>query len=371
MASGLFGALSALGNFGNQLATADDSVAAQRAAKATAEQGRVDRETAAAEKRREFDLKNQAANAKKPLGVPYTAAGGKMMQRFYDPATQKITEEEINGGAPETDAEKMVRSLMAIGQTKDQATKASVAKYGAAAIKPDAGQAKVNLWKSLGFTDAEIKRMEGVEGGLFARPKVAGAGAGGGTLKAPTAIDEYRAKKIQDGTMKLSDVPTKERDGVVNALMLGGMEPGKAETNQEKQSVDAAKQLVPMVNDALKMLENHKNETGLMSSAKQHIANSVYGHGVSPGKDEEEILQTVSFLQLLGVQPWTKTGRGKFIFEQIEPHLPKAGDSLGLTYQKLETLKKLLPSVMSTPGYGESGTANDVDAQILKALEGK
>jgi hypothetical protein len=377
MAAGIFGALSALGDFGNQLATAREENATKRTAAERAAAAAAERAAAAAEKRREFDAKQAAVVTKKPLGAPYVATGGKTMQRFYDSATQKVTEEEVSGGTPETEQDKYKRSMVGLGMTEDQAAKATIAKYGPAPVKMDAGEAKVKLWKSLGFTDAQIKRMESVEGGLVARPRAAGAASGAGSgASAGNGEADYLAGQINAGTMKYSDVPAKMKPAVFNAMMAGGLSAGEKETPQEKASVDATKQLVPMVDDLTKMLEPHKDETGLFSAFKQKAANAYYQAGGSPGANETKILQNVAFLQLLGTQPWTKTGRGKFIFEQIKPHLPAPGDSLGLIYQKLNDLKELLPYVSATPGYGDTGGHNgsggaSTDDQILAALNGK
>lgn len=362
MASSIFGALAALGDFGNQMAVADQATAAARAAAQKESSAEADRQAAAKLKRDAFAFKQRQANAKKPIGTPYVAAGGKMVQRFYDPVSKTITEEEVGGAAPETDGEKYKRMLKSIDPTmrEDALNKAVMAKYGPAAVKPDALEQKKAFWKSLGFTEEQIKRMAGVEGGLYARPRVLAGGSGGGA--AQSDIDNWRAAQIAADTMKFSDVPTKEKDGVARAMQALGLTPGKAETNQEKQADDATRTLIPMVDDAIKMLANHADETGGWSAFKQGLAKSVYGAGISPGKDEEKILQTVSFLQLLGVQPWTKTGRGKFIFEAIEPHLPKAGDSLGLTYQKLNTLRDLLPKIIQQGGVsGQPGSNSDIN----------
>lgn len=351
MASGIFGALSALGNFGQQMGEADELNAAKRTAAEKEAQAQADRQATIEQRRSDAAAKQAQANAKKPLGVPYAAAGGKMMQRFYDPVTKTITEEEIGGGTPEGEPEKYKRSLLAIGMTEKDAQAATLAKYGQQPAKLDAAEGKIKLWKSLGFTDAEIKRMEAVEGGLVARPRIVGDGAGGGGALTPDDI-KTAAQQVATGT-KLTDLKLSKADlARVTVYMLGhGIQPGKAATNQEKQATDAVQQLLPMVNNLLSKLGAHKDENDTWSGIKQHIANGVYSATpFSPGKEESDILQQMGFIQALGTAPWTKIGRGKLIFETIQGHLPRPGDSLPKAYQKLTELRDLLPFVATTPG---------------------
>lgn len=228
-AAGLFGALQALGNFGNQLATADQANAASRQAALTAAQAAADRQAAADLKRKEFELKQQKANAKTPLGTPYVASGGKMVQRYYDPVSRTVTEEEIGGPAPETDAEKYKRSLISIGVSDADATKMTKDKYGPTPPKLDAEEQKKEFWKSLGFTDAEIKRMAGVEGGLYARPRILAAGGTGGPMTDAeiAAAAAERKNGVQPAQQGLSK-PENER--VVKYMLDHGIHQGNKPT---------------------------------------------------------------------------------------------------------------------------------------------
>jgi hypothetical protein len=131
MAAGLFGALGAIGDTGNQVAEGNQ-LAHEEIARRLAEQ-QAQQTTTLNQQRIKQQIAQGAQNmqlAKQPvaLGTPYVSKG-KTYQRFQDPFSGKVTEQELPGGTAETDQEKAYRGLTAIGTSPEDAAQAVVAKY--------------------------------------------------------------------------------------------------------------------------------------------------------------------------------------------------------------------------------------------------
>lgn len=129
MAAGLFGALGAIGDTGNQWADSrqirNDEIVRRLAEKQAQQTGELNmqatRQRMASEQSRD-EIAQQ--NAKQPiaLGQPYVGKGGKMYQRYQDPITAAITNKELPGDAPETKIENTYRGLMGMpGMTPEEA----------------------------------------------------------------------------------------------------------------------------------------------------------------------------------------------------------------------------------------------------------
>lgn len=219
-AAGILGALAGLGNAGEQLAGANQTIKADKSRDEAAQAADQARQDAIAERRRQFEVKQNLALAKKPIGPPYPNDKGQMVQRFYNPGTKELTVEPFTGGVSATPAPKP-----------------------APPIKQTPEEQRVAGWKAAGFTDEQIHRMEGVEGGLYARP---GKGKGGGAPLSPADQKraEYMAVQIAAGKAKYSDIEAKLKPAVFDAMMNGGLSAKQEPTATARNAAERAQTLV-------------------------------------------------------------------------------------------------------------------------------
>jgi len=229
IAAGFLGAAQGIGNLGEQTATADEIVARQQGAAAEAAQKEKARLDAIAQRKQKFDAQMKAKLAKKPVGTPFTNTEGKLVQRFYDPATATLSVEPVGSGAdatPENPAQAHLRMLKSIGMSDADAQKAVQAKFGPQPEKKTALEQKYDTYLKL-FGKKEADRMMEVEGGLLPRPKAAGAAGGPAALTGGNVSDsvKFYATQIANGKAKLSDVPAKEKEAVSTYMQQKGMKP--------------------------------------------------------------------------------------------------------------------------------------------------
>lgn len=107
----IFGALSGLANLGQQRGEAQDLVnqeTIRRLALANQQEELRQRTAESDLRRKELEQRIGIENRPKNLGEPYVR-NGKRYALFIDPATNKATEQELPGGAPETDIETLYR----------------------------------------------------------------------------------------------------------------------------------------------------------------------------------------------------------------------------------------------------------------------
>jgi hypothetical protein len=134
-AAGLFGALGAIGDTGNQVAEgrqmAHDEVVRRLAEQQASQQADLNMQST----RQRIAKEQQDLEAGKqpvPIGTPYVSknAAGKVvtLQHYQDPITGKTSVQELPGGAPETDPEKTFRGLTAIGISEQDASQAVIKK---------------------------------------------------------------------------------------------------------------------------------------------------------------------------------------------------------------------------------------------------
>lgn len=137
-AAAIFGALSGLGNLGEQKAQgrqiADDEVVNRLAQQQTLAQADLQRQEAqqriAEGKVRMTREQQQTAAGKQPvmIGNPFTAGNGKQYARFQDPITGALSVSQLPGETEETPEQKMHRGLVAIGVPEEDASQAVVRK---------------------------------------------------------------------------------------------------------------------------------------------------------------------------------------------------------------------------------------------------
>lgn len=132
------------------------------------------------------------------------------------------------------------------------------------------------------------------------------------------------------------------------ARVLGPGTPvgGKLPT-QELQSYHAMQDTLPVIAQVKAMLEPVRNDNGLWDGLSQRASAGLYGAGFNPGPLQTAIQQYGAFVRVAGASPWSKVGRGKYIYDQVVQHLPDpAKDTPSLMYQKLSDLQDIFQTEM-------------------------
>lgn len=128
MAAGLFGALGAIGDVGNQVAEGRQ-LAHDEIVRRLAQQQASQAATLNQKRTRQLIAKSQQdmqlAQQPLALGSPYISQG-KTLQRFQNPLTGEVSVKELPGGAPETKIEGTFRGLKALGLGDDEATQTAI-----------------------------------------------------------------------------------------------------------------------------------------------------------------------------------------------------------------------------------------------------
>jgi hypothetical protein len=128
MAAGLFGALGAIGDTGNQWAEsrqmAHDEIVRRLAEKQASQQADLNMQST---RQRIAKEQQDLVAGKSPvaLGAPYVSKG-KTWQRYQDPISGDVTNKELPGDAPETKMETTYRGLLGIGMSPEQAGPAAI-----------------------------------------------------------------------------------------------------------------------------------------------------------------------------------------------------------------------------------------------------
>lgn len=180
------------------------------------------------------------------------------------------------------------------------------------------------------------------------------AAAPAGHLASPDAHEAAATINAQagtPGTVAAAAAPAVQRihRDIAHAAAGPSSTVGGRTPTSELQSQHAMEDVMPVLSQTMKLLEPMKAEGGVWDSIKQRGSYSLYGHGVDTGPLNDAINQYAAFVKIAGASPWAKIGRGRWIMQQVQEHLPDPSkDSPGLMYQKLNTLNGLFQTELGT-----------------------
>lgn len=145
---------------------------------------------------------------------------------------------------------------------------------------------------------------------------------------------------------------------------------GQKGVTTDINSQNAMRVVMPIIDETIGLLEPHKTEGGWTDSVLSHAKYWAYSAGIAGSALQDKIKQLEGFIGIAGASPWSKVGRGKYIFEQTQVHLPKPTDSPELAYHKLTELKEIygreLQSAAERAKMGEVGGGGGAGAAKSK-----
>lgn len=153
-----------------------------------------------------------------------------------------------------------------------------------------------------------------------------GASAGGARGKSSNRLGE---SGVIGGT---SNVPA-------NAIPFGH----KPLSVSERQKLGDVQQIEKTVNQSLALFARNpqlRNDNSPLTPALDWIQYK-YLHSSPSDPIRRRLIQDAAFLSVKGAAPFTGLGRGKYILENVQKHLPLPNDSPKLFYDKLVFLKEL------------------------------
>lgn len=163
-----------------------------------------------------------------------------------------------------------------------------------------------------------------------------------GWPSAPNPNTVSWAYRLNTGQAKPGDVPGSLKSSVANYMTTNNIETVPPENAMQNNAEAAMKDVTPAITKAMAMLEPYKDQNGITDAIGQRMKFKEYQFGANPGPLQTAINQWTAFTKIAAASPWSKVGRGKYIFEQIQEHLPDPSkDAPGLMYQKLSDLQQI------------------------------
>lgn len=138
--------------------------------------------------------------------------------------------------------------------------------------------------------------------------------------------------------------PEKYVGMVTNLMQKYNLVPMTEETVAYKNARSAILDVMPLLDKLQKDLEPQKDVNSYLASAKQFgkFMNYQYLGQKPDNENDADIMQIASFAKIAAAAPWAKIGRGKYIYEQVQKHLPNpAMDSPANMYDKTIRLKQI------------------------------
>jgi hypothetical protein len=170
-----------------------------------------------------------------------------------------------------------------------------------------------------------------------------GTGGGGGDDRVLKALAD---KWMNDGIKP----PAKLQASVETYMEEHGMHPKVKLTSQEQGLLDLTKQMEPKVESLKKIIEDAglSNSGGTWDAIKQQAKFYEYKAGIKPDQLHADLIKAAAALQVMGAGPWTKLGRGKYLYETIKQHLPSPTDSPALLYDKVQFLQSIIDDAQAS-----------------------
>jgi len=331
---GAFGTMGALGQIANQVGDARE-LQRKRAQDALYQyiaqsqlglsQSREKREG------QEFDFRKQQAN--KPSYLGYVNVGGKLTALIQNPdGTLKTQQFDI---APGMDAwaQATQNAINSITDPKrKQAAQDLVAPY-------------FQMGDYKGALSAVRSQVEKDESAAQAEK----------TRQDTQSAEEKRRAATQ------SDEDKRQQRSFAHQEKMLHMRDSDKETTLEKNTQNAIKDVLPMMDDLIRQLEPVKTQNSATDALAQRARWFQYrtlGKKIEDPRDQA-IANLSAFIQIAGAQPWTRTGRGKYMFEQIIAHLPDPSkDTYANMYDKVQRVKGLLQRELDNQQKQQGGTTD-------------
>lgn len=165
---------------------------------------------------------------------------------------------------------------------------------------------------------------------------------GGGASIPPTlAPQDHVIKKLAGGkSATASTTPPQATPGMPRGSIPVGHKPLSV---AERKTLADVQQIAGRTDSTLSIFAQHpelKNDNSPITPFLNWMEYS-RGHYAPSDPMRLKLIQAAAFLSVKGAAPFTGLGRGKYVLEQVQKHLPQPNDSPKLFYEKLQFLNTL------------------------------
>lgn len=351
--------LQGLGRFGADVGSGADIVADQNRQNAEAQLRQLQMKMQLAEfqqKVKEFQARQQAEQQKQPgplrkaieaaMGRPLTDAEAARLFQVQDPNPKESVQELIGPDG------KSHRYL--VNETTKEKTDLGLAGTTANPPKPT----EFDEWRDQ-FKKSHGRDPNDREIALWHRqPK-----AEGGISELPAATLKALANKWNKEGIK----PPAKYQAAVEQYMEENNLKAKVKLNAKEQNLlDVTKQISPKLDQLKSIIEKSglEKENGAWDVIMQRGRVLGYKYGMKPEQTRADIIKAAAALQVMGAAPWMQLGRGKYMFETISQHLPKATDSPALLYDKVNFLQSIVDEAQES--LPQTDAPNNIDDALDK-----
>lgn len=341
-----------------------------------------------ATRRQEFDIKTQSQ--RQAIGDPYRGPDGKTYQRWYSPLDGKVTTEPLEQQpasnfeqfrqdyravyGKDPDVETAMHALFKMpyshimqgrdaypdpnsktGWSRNILDNQSGAVIGVEEAMPPAStlptegtreglvpDAEGHLHKQT-FKTTHRKVLPGgasYPGGV--QPPGTAAPAAG---KRPPATSSHGTgtKNLQNQGARGAGSTPGQVVGGTGAGAPGPIVGHKPLGTVERQTLESTAQLVPAADRILAAIDKYQaqDSNSWGDSVSSFVAWQQYNrfHRLPSNPLRRALIKDIALSQVIGAAPWTKVGRGKYMYEVIKPHLPDPLDTPANLYIKALWLK--------------------------------
>ena len=170
-----------------------------------------------------------------------------------------------------------------------------------------------------------------------------GAAAQTPPVAASAQVKSY-ADRVQNGDLRLDQVPAKQRGRVSVYLDSLGVKPPVVLSAEAQKTIEATKPVLDQINAAMKALEPLKDDNTPTWVPGSAFFDDYVKYKAGASSQYAGLIANLSMSSILGASRILKGGggvRAKAIFEEAQQHTPKVGkDSPKLIYEKLLQMKK-------------------------------
>ena len=181
----------------------------------------------------------------------------------------------------------------------------------------------------------------------------ASAGAGG-------TVEDY-LPAVKAG-LPINLVPPRLRGQVLGAAGAAGLNPAFQKLAPTAQRMlDSISELSPVLEEAQRALAPVKNNNSFGDRMQGLYEGGKYAAGFATDDPVySQINKIGNMVKVLGATPYTTVGRGKYLFDEIQKHLPRPGvDTPQLMNEKVEILHDLLGQMQEHVLQGNRNSLSD------------
>jgi len=168
----------------------------------------------------------------------------------------------------------------------------------------------------------------------------------------------YYAESYRRGDIEASQIPTKLRGSVMRYMQNLGMGKGYKLSAIEQRQMDDVVKLKPFIDKLKSEIEGRglENSNGWADSLAALRRGATYSLHRRPNDPiAQGITPIIASVKVMGSAPWATIGRGRYLFDEIQLHVPSFYDTPAQMYDKLNNLENIVDQTRFDLTLGKQG----------------